>query len=790
MRRRRQNTAAIAARRGRCDRALTCRRVTLRLRELVGDVFFAVKRTNLLATCALPLALCLTGTAHAQDLTPPKTELPPPSDQPATADDQVRFSAGALEYENDTDIVTATGDVRMYREGNRLRADRVVWNRKTGKVVASGSIAVTNPGGDVAYGDSIELTDALKDGMVDNMLVVLAKGGRLAARHGARALDETVTLDDAAYTPCAVTGSDGCPKEPAWKITAVRVVYRPDRNRIYYNGARIHLFGLPSLPLPSFSHPASQGNQRGLLSPDFRYDRVNGFEFAQPYYFALGDNRGLVVTPHVFSAVLPMLQVNYQALAEKGAFKIGGYATVSRRSDDAITSVPTAATSSQESFRGYLDAVGRFQLSPEWSLSGSVRVASDRTFLRRYDISQDDRLRSTVSLEHIDRDSYFAITGWAVQTLRLGDRQGLQPVALPEIDYRRRMTDPLLGGVLQLQLNTLALTRTGGQDTQRAFVSAEWNLRKLTPFGQEVTFTAFARADAYNAADTLATTVASYRGDPGFHGRAMGALAIDVKWPFVGPFFGGTQRLTPRFQIVAAPRTANLLVPNEDARAVDLEDSNLFALNRFPGYDRFDDSSRMTIGLDWQVALPDLTINANIGQSYRLDSRPGLFPDGTGLSGRVSDIVGRTEFRYKDFISITHRYRLDKDNFAVRRNEVDATIGSRKTYILLGYLRLNRNIVPTLEDLADREEARVGARVQVTRFWSVFGSTVIDLTDRNEDPTSLASGFDPVRHRLGVAYEDDCLRLGLTWKRTYQDTGDAKAGNSFLLTLSFKNLGR
>jgi LPS-assembly protein len=80
--------------------------------------------------------------------------------------------------------------------------------------------------------------------------------------------------------------------------------------------------------------------------------------------------------------------------------------------------------------------------------------------------------------------------------------------------------------------------------------------------------------------------------------------------------------------------------------------------------------------------------------------------------------------------------------------------------------------------------------VQVSRFWSIFGSTVIDLTDRNEDPTSLASGFDPVRHRLGVAYEDDCLRLGLTWKRTYQDTGDAKAGNSFLLTLSFKNLGR
>jgi LPS-assembly protein len=32
--------------------------------------------------------------------------------------------------------------------------------------------------------------------------------------------------------------------------------------------------------------------------------------------------------------------------------------------------------------------------------------------------------------------------------------------------------------------------------------------------------------------------------------------------------------------------------------------------------------------------------------------------------------------------------------------------------------------------------------------------------------------------------------LGITWRRDYQTTGDARAGNSYLLTLSFKNLGR
>ena len=67
---------------------------------------------------------------------------------------------------------------------------------------------------------------------------------------------------------------------------------------------------------------------------------------------------------------------------------------------------------------------------------------------------------------------------------------------------------------------------------------------------------------------------------------------------------------------------------------------------------------------------------------------------------------------------------------------------------------------------------------------------MIDLTVKEEDPTSLADGFEPIRHRLGVEYEDDCIRLGLTWRRDYQSTGDARRGSSYLFTLALKNLGR
>src|SRR5690606_13673900 len=121
----------------------------------------------------------------------------------------------------------------------------------------------------------------------------------------------------------------------------------------------------------------------------------------------------LTLRPHLFSGALPLLQGEYRHLMAKGAFRITGYGTLGSRADDFET-VP-AGVVDENRLRGYVDATGRYQFDPYWQASGSIRLASDRTFLRRYDITSEDRLRNNVRLERIDRDSYFAINGWAVQ---------------------------------------------------------------------------------------------------------------------------------------------------------------------------------------------------------------------------------------------------------------------------------------------------------------------------------------------------------------------------------------
>ena len=705
-------------------------------------------------------------------------------DQPPGTPREIGFEADSLEYDSQADTVIARGNV-LLREGERsVRADEVRWDRPAGRIDASGGVRYVDGDGNQLYAEQLELTDTFEAGALEDLLLVLREGGRLAAERGERAGDGRIALTRAAYSGCPVVGEDGCPKRPSWKITAERVVYNPDANTVRFEKGYFSLFGARILPLPTLELRTDGGPQSDFLVPSLRISRSNGVEVSGSYYWRLAENRDLELAAHVFTDAAPMARATYRALSDKGAFQATGYATVSRRID-----LNTGLSQTDEDFRGYFAANGRYQFDENWSFTGSVRRASDRTFLRRYDISRDDRLRTVGELERIDANSYFVVAGFATQTLRLGQPQGEVPVALPLIDYRRRISEPLLGGTVTLRGNTLGILREDGQDTQRGFASAQWNLRRVTGLGQVVELTALARGDIYNTNNSAATTVASYRGREGWQGRAIGLAAIDVSWPLVGPIFGGTQVLTPRIQVVGTPPIRNAAIPNEDSRSIDLEDVNLFSLNRFPGDDRFEDGARVTYGVDWQFTKPDWQVTANFGQSYRLDDKPIIFPDGTGLSDRFSDFVGRARVRYKDFVSFTYRFRLDKDDFTPRRTEVDATIGSRRTYAEIGYLRLDRNIPNINEDLGDREELRAAGRVAFARYWSLFGSAVVNMTNRDEDPTLQADGFDPIRTRIGIAYQDDCIDLGLTWRRDYATQGDALRGNTFELTFRLLNLG-
>ena len=275
---------------------------------------------------SLPIALgalLLATVAHAQEPGPPAAapELPQPT---------VEFEADTLTYDENGEIITATGNVLVHRDGQRLTADTVIYNRSTGLVTASGNVLIDNGDGMRAVADNVELNETLRDGAVENILLILSDGSRMAAKTGVRE-NGLSTLNRAAYSPCSVVDEAGCPKEPMWQLKAVRVVHDPMRGRIYYTGARLEMFGVPVLALPKLSHPDGfDHNQSGLLSPDFRLSRELGGEVRIPYFWSQAPDRDLTVTGNIYTNVAPVIGAEYRQLFEGGPVQVGLMATYAR----------------------------------------------------------------------------------------------------------------------------------------------------------------------------------------------------------------------------------------------------------------------------------------------------------------------------------------------------------------------------------------------------------------------------------------------------------------------------
>ncbi len=275
----------------------------------------------------------------------------------------------------------------------------------------------------------------LKDGTIDNLAVALESGGRIAARHGTRT-NGVSTFYDAIYTPCPVKTETGCPKRPSWSITAAKVIYDPKSERVRFEGGRMQLFGINIPLLPIFNIAKGTEGATGWLVPNFSISSRNGFEIAVPYHLQIGPNRDATITPHVYTSVLPAIDVKYRDLNSIGAFQVSGFLTYGT-----IDQTNPLDTTDDHSFRGYFEANGRWQLNPEWTITTSLRAATDKTVTRRYDITNDDRLRNVVNVERITPDSYVSIAGWAFQGLRPEDNQKQIPIALPAIDARFRVGD-------------------------------------------------------------------------------------------------------------------------------------------------------------------------------------------------------------------------------------------------------------------------------------------------------------------------------------------------------------
>lgn len=685
-------------------------------------------------------------------------------------DQPILMIANEMGYDKQADTVIAAGNVEISQGETILLADRVTYDQTRDIITATGSVSVLEPSSNVYFADEVQLKDQMNTGSVSFFKARLTDGSLVTAREGTRVSETVTTLEKAIYTPCSLICKDGSPKNPTWAITASKVNIDTQAQEISYNDAWMEFSGVPMLYAPRFSHPTpGADNKSGFLSPTLRRDDNLGTVFQMPYYYVIGQDQDLTLTPILTTLEGPVLFGEYRKQFDRGKLDMTGSFTIPKDRD------ASGALASGRTYRGHVDGEGRYEIDPNWSTGFTLRRATDDTYLSRYGFNWDSLLTSRAYVEgenffnNGNKRHYATLQTLHFQGLTAQDSRERTPFVFPLAEFGY-MSDRLMGGSrLSLTTNMMALTRDEGAESRRFATLLNWNLPYVTSGGHIFELDTSIRADIY---DTSNHTLTDGSRVDGVYGRFVPQVSTTWSYPLMKQMEDSTLTIEPIANITFNPNGSNPdEIPNEDSAVPEFTDANVFSSNRYSGWDRVESGARTYYGFRsfWDF-YQGQQLAASLGQAYRLNDSP-QFPVSNDLTSRLSDYVGRLALQYQP-VNLSYRFRLDKDDLSPRRSEVEAGLNFKRFGIGATYLYFDNDPI-----VGDSQEIVNSGYIRLTDNWMLNINTRRDL----ERARQTSAG-------IGLLFENECLTLSLGGGRDLTNDRDLQASTSLYARIFLKNL--
>jgi len=261
-------------------------------------------------------------------------------------------------------------------------------------------------------------------------------------------------------------------------------------------------------------------------------------------------------------------------------------------------------------------------------------------------------------------------------------------------------------------------------------------------------------------------------GDQGAFARRMAGLGLEWQYPFALTNAWGSQTITPIAQFIARPsEVIPRIQPNEDAQSLVFDDTNLFAWNKFSGYDRIEGGTRLNYGLQYTANFANGG-HANVvagesiqvaGQnSYTLFDMANTGMD-SGLDKKFSNFVAGEMIQPTSApISLLSKQQFDSATFQLDRFDAiaKATIGGVTGSLDYALYAAQ----PALGWEYPREGLTGNASYKFLDRWSIDGSLVLDMSRHYYDiPGQETPVLYPIGYSFGLGYKDECTTLTLRY---------------------------
>jgi len=663
--------------------------------------------------------------------------------------------ANTIRFDGPSETITAQGDVEIYYQGAVLTAERIRYSGPDDVLSVDGPLMLIDETGRTVFlADFASLSGDLQEGVLRSARLVLDRELQIAATEINRSEGRYTQAYQSVASSCEVCAEN---PTPLWEIRARRIVHDTETRTLWFEGAQFRAIGVPIAYFPRLRMPdPTQTRTPGVLVPEIFGNDTIGTAFRLPYFLPFGPHRDVTVAPYATTDGFWGTGLRYRQAFSRGWIELEGQLSFDDLTDDDL--------------RGHVFGSGYFALPQGFGLDLSLAAVTDRGYLTTYGISDDDRLESNAILSRTQRDTHIEARLVEYNSLRDSDDNSTLPNTIVDAEWTQRWDR--WGGIAELSLTGHLRQRDSetdgiGRDLARLGAEGAWRGDWVLPAGLVFATETELRADLF-AIDQDTSFEA-------FQARIAPAVAAELSWPLsrLGPT-GVHHLVTPTVQLAwSDDGSANL--PNGDSVIVSFDESNLFALNRFPGGDAVETGQRHAVGLSYTRTDPlGWSLGTTVGRVWR-DEENTSFTAGSGLDGVESDWLLAINLTLGDELAIINRALFD-NGFSATSNET-AIDWTGERHALTGTMTwLAADPAQGRDD--DTAELFMEAGYDFGNGWRSEADWRYDFAANNS-----------TRAGMNISYATECIDVEFSLSRRFTSSASVSPSTEFGLTVALNGFG-
>ena len=677
----------------------------------------------------------------------------------------VSLISDKIDYNKLSGELIATGNVKVLYDTTILSADKIKYDGNLDKLSIIGKFVIYDGENTISSNNDIIINTKLKNGLIKGARAIINDKLQISAQSLNQENTNYNIFNTVVASSCEICANN---PTPFWQIRARKIIHDKEKQKIFFENARLDFLGLPVLYIPALNIP-EPGISRasGVLVPQFSTSDKVGFSSKIPYYIVLNDNKDVTLTPYIMSKNSIIVETEYRQYTSNGYFELKN------------------AFSIKDNFNfgrlnGFIEGKGSFALRKNYiadfnlDLANTIDFANgEKPFKNNYDYAEpeDDRLRNSFDISKTTPDSFFQLGTSFTQSFRFKDFNGdgskeedpNVPLILPEYYFKKNFYDTNYAGKYSLTAQSVNLTNLNTGQYSRIGGIIDWKTDWQTNNG-------------FNFATLTQLNANTYFIDNNFYKNAMPLAMIEARYPLKKTNKKASHLIEPITQIIWSPNQLTGYLNNNqntsDSTTAEFEETNLFSTNRFPGFDDVEAGLRANIGGKYIMYDPNgWEFTTTAGRVFRQkDLNQFDASKSTGLDKLNSDYVSAFSLKSPQNLKVLTRLLLD-DSMDASKHETKLGYSSKKYSADLGYVWLDKQSVLNLDN--HQHEVNISTNYMVNNNWKL-----------GADWRQNIDTHSPISGNFAIMFENDCAKMNFSLDLQYdeQDRIDRTFGMQIFLS--------